>query len=121
MVEMCGIAGVIDARASDPVKIAVQMAESMRHRGPDDGGSWGDGDAGIGLGFRRLSIRDLSPAGHQPMVSASGRYVVVFNGEIYSDMELRDALRARGIALRGHSDTEALVEAFAHFGVRSTL
>lgn len=99
------------------------MATALRHRGPDDAGTWVDGDAGIALGHRRLSILDLSSAGHQPMVSASGRYVVVLNGEIYNHLELRSELEMGGTgpAWRGHSDTETLLAAVERWGLEATL
>jgi asparagine synthase (glutamine-hydrolysing) len=124
---MCGIVGFLlpdpaqDGRGMEAT--AAAMAERLRHRGPDDGGSWADAEAGIALGFRRLSILDLSMAGHQPMVSASGASVLVFNGEIYNHRRLREALAAAGAApnWRGHSDSEALLEALEHLGVERTL
>lgn len=99
------------------------MTDAVRHRGPDDAGHWLDPDAGIALGHRRLSILDLSPAGHQPMVSASGRYVIVYNGEIYNHHDLRAELEHVGAApdWRGHSDTEILLAAIAQWGVKPTL
>lgn len=96
------------------------MADALRHRGPDDAGVWVDGEAGIGLAHRRLSIIDLSPAGHQPMVSAGGRYVVAFNGEIYNHLNLRRELEINA-DWRGHSDTETLLAGFEAWGVEATL
>jgi asparagine synthase (glutamine-hydrolysing) len=99
------------------------MADRIRHRGPDDQGVWIDGDAGLALAHRRLSILDLSAAGHQPMHSASGRWVLAYNGEIYNHMELRRRLKAEGAApsWRGHSDTETLLAAIEAWGVDETL
>jgi asparagine synthase (glutamine-hydrolysing) len=99
------------------------MADTLRNRGPDDGGTWADVDAGVALGFRRLSIVDLSPAGHQPMQSDCGRYVLVFNGEIYNHQALRAELKSAGSspAWRGRSDTETLLAGFAAWGVAGTL
>ena len=122
---MCGIAGFIAGRAQGASQqiddIACSMSESLRHRGPDDDGMWIDAEAGVGLIHRRLSIVDLSPAGHQPMVSADGRYVISYNGEVYSHEEIRPSLTARGVSFRGHSDTEVMLEFFAAFGVETTL
>jgi asparagine synthase (glutamine-hydrolysing) len=97
------------------------MADALRHRGPDDAGLWLDPAAGIGLGHRRLSILDLSPAGHQPMVSASGRRVIVFNGEIYNYRHTATELAAAGVQLRGTSDTEVLLAAIEHWGLGPAL
>ena len=99
------------------------MGNRLQHRGPDDRDEWLDADAGIALAHRRLAIVDLSPAGHQPMCSADGRWVIVFNGEIYNHPQLRQQLQAQGRApdWRGHSDTETLLAAIAAWGVGAAL
>jgi asparagine synthase (glutamine-hydrolysing) len=124
---MCGITGFWQPAPLDPVPardLVLRMAARIAHRGPDDHGAWLDEPAGLALGHRRLSIVELSAAGHQPMASASGRYVIAFNGEIYNHGELRQQLeRAAGQALpwRGHSDTEALLAAIEAWGVEAAL
>jgi asparagine synthase (glutamine-hydrolysing) len=121
---MCGIAGVLTSSTTARLRLerdALAMADSLAHRGPDDHGIWTDLDAGIALTHRRLSIVDLSPAGHQPMVSADGRFVITYNGEIYNFQEIRPELEARGIRFRGHSDTEVMLEAFAAYGIAPTV
>jgi asparagine synthase (glutamine-hydrolysing) len=122
---MCGVAGFIDNRctysAEHWAQTAAAMATTLRHRGPDDAGVWTDPAAGVALSHRRLSILDLSPAGHQPMTSSCGRWVLTYNGEIYNHAELRGELSALGRRFRGHSDTEVLVEACAAWGVEATL
>ena len=97
------------------------MTDTLVHRGPDDGGVWEDIRAGIALGNRRLAIVDLSPEGHQPMRSASGRYVLAFNGEIYNFWMLREELEGRGHPFRGHSDTEVMLAAFTEWGIEGAL
>ena len=97
------------------------MAGTLAHRGPDDGGTWSDPAAGVGLGYRRLAVIDTSPAGRQPMVSASGRTVLVLNGEIYNHGRLREQLLAAGVPFRGRSDTEVLCEAIDAWGIEATL
>ncbi|MDW3206720.1 MAG: asparagine synthase (glutamine-hydrolyzing) [Alphaproteobacteria bacterium] len=122
---MCGIAGFFDTgRRTDArrlTEIGRAMTDAMPHRGPDMGDVWADESAGICLGFRRLAIIDLSPAGHQPMHSADGRYVLTYNGEIYNYRELADDVAARGHSFRGSSDTEVMLELFARDGVAKTL
>lgn len=118
---MCGIAGFLrlggSRRALPTAADLDRMTDALAHRGPDGRGTLYDSAAGIGLGHRRLSIRDLSPAGAQPMVSASGRFVIVYNGEVYSHVEIATDLKAIGRSLRGHSDTEIILEACAEWGV----
>ena len=116
---MCGIAGMMSYRGSDLSRIVSGMTEAIRYRGPDNSGLWCDADYGLALGHARLSILDLSPAGHQPMESASGRYVIVFNGEIYNHLELREQLT--NLSWRGHSDTETLLAAFETWGIEKAL
>lgn len=122
---MCGIAGFLDQRATIAPEglesLARRMAVKLTHRGPDDDGVWTDARAGIALAHRRLSILDLSPAGHQPMVSADGRYVLAFNGEVFNHAGLRAQLADKNIRYRGHSDTEALLEAMAHWGIEQAV
>ena len=113
---MCGITGFIQSVA-DPQSIVSRMTERLTHRGPDSGGIWCDEATGIALGHRRLSILDLSEAGHQPMQSSSGRYVLSYNGEIYNFPEIQKELISAGIIFRGHSDTEVLLSAIEHWGL----
>ncbi|NRG18303.1 asparagine synthase (glutamine-hydrolyzing) [Rhizobiales bacterium] len=121
---MCGIAGFINYSPAAPeltTQILTGMTVSLAHRGPDDTGTWIDDEANVCFGHRRLSIIDLSPAGAQPMHSASGRYTIVFNGEIYGFKTLRDELEERGARFRGHSDTEVLLEAVEAYGFQDAL
>src|SRR6266568_1923237 len=118
---MCGITGFLGAAQSasgeEMHSVVLAMATTLRHRGPDDSGTWFDPTAGVALGHRRLSVVDLSPLGHQPMESASGRYVMVFNGEIYNFRALREELEKHGHSFRGHSDTEVMLAAITKWGV----
>jgi asparagine synthase (glutamine-hydrolysing) len=119
---MCGIAGFIGAASgSDIGTTAEAMAKSIAYRGPDDQGIWTDGECETALVHRRLSIIDLSAAGHQPMLSADGRYVISYNGEVYSFQPIAAELAARGHKFRGHSDTEVILESFAVNGIEATL
>ena len=118
---MCGIAGVLNSRAAEPTRLVSEMIETMRYRGPDDSGAWSDAAVGLGLGHARLSILDLSPEGHQPMVSASGRYAMTFNGEVYNFAELRRELEAVGVRFRGHSDTEVMLAAIERWGLNESV
>jgi asparagine synthase (glutamine-hydrolysing) len=122
---MCGFAGFLsngdidDAEASDA--LLVSMGRAILHRGPDSYGIWHDRNTGIGLVHRRLAIIDLSEAGNQPMVSRNGRFVLVFNGEIYNHLILRRELYKVVTEWRGHSDTETLLAGFVEWGIEETL
>ena len=112
---MCGIAGFLSLDG-EPASVVIlrRMTDSIRHRGPDGEGQYVDGP--LGLGHRRLAILDLSPAGHQPMMSSDGRYVLSYNGEIYNFLELRTELEAVGVQFRSRTDTEVLLAAWGHWG-----
>jgi len=128
---MCGFVGVLDSSQHLRKKVILdnvveRMADAIRHRGPDDSGIWSDSASGIALAHRRLSIQDLSPAGHQPMCSSSGRYVIAFNGEIYNHLSLRESLcgvepHNSKVAWKGHSDTETLLACIELWGIEKTL
>jgi asparagine synthase (glutamine-hydrolysing) len=130
---MCGLTGFLSGLWPGDVAPSwiKRMTDAISHRGPDSEGNWLDADAGFALGHRRLSILDLSPAGHQPMMSASGRFVIAFNGEIYNHLELRGLLGEDGcrtsLAMAtmggwlGHSDTETLLAGIEAWGVEATL
>ncbi|MCE3238506.1 MAG: asparagine synthase (glutamine-hydrolyzing) [Gammaproteobacteria bacterium] len=125
---MCGFAGFIgfnNLSLMEAQNIVNNMGDKISHRGPDDSGSWIDEHAQIALTHRRLSILDLSPAGHQPMVSFSNRYVLVFNGEIYNHLDLRRQLhmevQSGTFSWRGHSDTETLLSCIEIWGLEKTL
>ena len=122
---MCGIAGFLVKNrmnyGGNLSEQATHMAAAIISRGPDDSGVWTDKAAGVALSHARLSVVDLSPAGHQPMESASGRYAIVFNGEIYNHKEIRYNLRDQVSYWRGHSDTETLLNAIEVWGLESAL
>jgi asparagine synthase (glutamine-hydrolysing) len=121
---MCGLAGVFASGERSPEelqRIALRMSGTIAHRGPDDNGAWVDAAAGIAFGFRRLAIVDLSAQGHQPMRSASGRFVIIFNGEVYNHRDLRRELESSGSKFRGHSDTEVILAAFEQWGIERSI
>ncbi|TVR09157.1 MAG: asparagine synthase (glutamine-hydrolyzing) [Salinarimonadaceae bacterium] len=122
---MCGIAGLFDSERSgdgDGLRRAARaMGDTLAHRGPDGEGVHVDAQAGLALAHRRLSIVDLSPAGAQPMVSACGRFVLCYNGEIYNAEDMRAHEALAGVAWRGHSDTEVILESVARRGLEPTL
>lgn len=121
---MCGFTGFWELQSNrftqgHEAQVAEKMADTLRMRGPDDGGSWSNTSLGIAFGYRRLSILDLSPQGAQPMRSQSGKSTLVFNGEIYNFKELKKELTTAGIPFKGHSDTEVLLEACELYGVEN--
>ncbi|MCZ4282361.1 asparagine synthase (glutamine-hydrolyzing) [Kiloniella laminariae] len=122
---MCGIAGFLENAAdrSDEglSRLAMAMANALLHRGPDSGDAWAEASTGIALSHRRLAIVDLSSAGAQPMVSACGRYVLAYNGEVYNHNDIRPELEENGIKFRGHSDTEVILEGCARWGIKATV
>ena len=123
---MCGIAGFLDRAnlpANDIRDRLAAMAGTLAHRGPDADGLWTDPEAGVALGHRRLSVVDLSTAGSQPMASANGRWITVYNGELYNTSELRAEVERAYPAVhwRGHSDTEVMLEAVTLWGVTATI
>ncbi len=123
---MCGLTGYWKARghlAEASEAVVAAMADRITHRGPDDQGVWSDADAGIALAHRRLAILDLTPQGHQPMLSSCGRYVIAFNGEVYNFAAIRRELEQGGAApsWRGHSDTEVMLAAIAAWGLEASL
>jgi asparagine synthase (glutamine-hydrolysing) len=124
---MCGLTGFLDVDnrhdAQELHHRVTRMARTLAHRGPDDQGTWADPAAGIALGSRRLAIIDVSPDGHQPMRSTSGRYVIAYNGEIYNAQDIARTLESAGRApaWRGHSDTEVLLAAIEAWGLEQAL
>jgi len=121
---MCGITGIFGNLRKEEFDSSIhEMSATLNHRGPDDAGTWINEENGVAFGHQRLSIIDLSSAGHQPMVSQCGRFTTVFNGEIYNHLQLRDKLNtsANKQSWKGHSDTETLVTAFSQWGIEKTL
>jgi asparagine synthase (glutamine-hydrolysing) len=111
---MCGIVGVVEAQGPADAGAVVRAAQLLEHRGPDDSGLWTED--GTVFAHRRLAVIDLTDAGHQPMLSADGRYVMVYNGEVYNHRELRREIDPSETAWRGHSDTEVILAAYARWG-----
>lgn len=120
---MCGIAGFLDTsdKQYEPESILSQMGQAIASRGPDSYGLWWHEQEGLGFSHRRLSIIDLSAEGHQPMHSSTGRYCIVFNGEIYNFQSIRDDLEKSGCSFRGHSDTEVMLAAFETWGFEASI
>jgi len=122
---MCGIAGFWDfsqtLNASELERTVAQMADTLAMRGPDSSGIWVDPSVGISFAHRRLAVVDLSVEGHQPMHSACGRFVIIFNGEIYNYQDLRKELTDLGIVFRGYSDTEVMLAAICQWGIRASI
>ncbi len=122
---MCGITGFYiqgkDYKRSNLNENLNEMTNSLSHRGPDDIGTWLNLDNKIGLGQTRLSIRDLSKNGSQPMLSACGSYIIVYNGEIYDNNNIKSLLEKKNIRLKSSSDTEVLLENISNFGLESAL
>jgi asparagine synthase (glutamine-hydrolysing) len=122
---MCGIAGLFDPERTSGAEALGRQVEAMTaaltHRGPDGHGYWSDPEVGMFLGHRRLSVVGLGPEGSQPMVSADGRWVLNYNGELYNHRQLRQRLLAEGVAFRGGSDTEVLVDAVQQWGLDAAL
>lgn len=121
---MCGFAGLLPFRQTHPDVLSDstrKMTDALEHRGPDDSGIWADPDGRCVLGFRRLAILDLSPAGHQPMASRSGRYILAFNGEIFNFQSLREGFLAEGVSFRSGSDTEVILAAVEKWGLEQAL
>ncbi|MBR6147739.1 MAG: asparagine synthase (glutamine-hydrolyzing) [Lachnospiraceae bacterium] len=119
---MCGINGIL-GQINDPIEQIKRMNSVIVHRGPDGDGVWLSKDSMVAFGHRRLSIIDLSDAGAQPMESASGKYIIVFNGEIYNYLDIKKHLieEDKNISFRGHSDTELLLNAIEYYGIEKTL
>ena len=117
---MCGLTGIFNYYKTPlPQETLKKMTRMIKHRGPDGEGFWRDGF--IGLGHRRLAIQDLTSAAHQPMVSNDGRYVIIYNGEIYNFKELKTHLKRKGYQFRSASDTEVVLNAWSFWGKKALL
>ena len=122
---MCGITGIYSAKQGQNrqalARLATEITDTLSHRGPDSSGIWQDPDKPLALGHRRLAIIDLSENGHQPMESASGRYVITYNGEFYRFSEIKSELERMGVSFRGRSDTEVILAAIDFWGLNLAL
>jgi len=120
---MCGIVGMLgcDQPLANGENILKKMADTLIHRGPDDQGIWFDPKARVGLAHRRLAIIDLSYEGHQPMFSETGRFIIVYNGEVYNFREMKKELENLGHRFRGQSDTEVILAAIEQWGIPESL
>ena len=119
---MCGFAGIVRFQSplnGEDMLALLKMTDRLAHRGPDADAQWTEGRAGFGP--RRLSIRELSPDGVQPMHSANQRYVIAYNGEVYNFESLRRSLKAEGVSFKSSGDTQVILEAFSHWGIDKTL
>src|SRR4051794_23001278 len=117
---MCGITGILATSDSFPVseELVARMRDTMTHRGPDDGGAWSNPAQRVALGHRRLSIVDLSAAGHQPMCNEDGTLWIAYNGEVYNHAPLREELEAKGHVYRSRTDTETILHLYEEEGPR---
>ena len=122
---MCGIAGYFNLKKklnmNDLRNNSIKMCNVLKRRGPDSQGVWVDQNLNITLSHRRLSIIDLNKRSDQPMISKNGRFVIVFNGEIYNFKELREILQIKGVKFRTNSDTEVILESFSIWGIKKTI
>ena len=122
---MCGITGFYlkgkDYQRSNLNENLILMSKELSHRGPNAKGTWIDDTNKLGFGHARLSIRDLSQKGNQPMISSCKRYVIIYNGEVYDTRNLENELTNASINLKSSSDTEVLLEYIANFGLKNTL
>src|SRR5581483_12421084 len=116
---MCGIAGIVERPGAETARSLRSMIDRLAHRGPDDCGIQCWPDCGVGVAHRRLSVIDLTAAGHQPMATPDGRYTITYNGEVYNFQDLRRELVDLGLSFRSQSDTEVVLRAYETWGLES--